>query len=211
VFHDIEREIEAKLIRGFRRIFEFDDQFRYNTNMGETGVVITPSFPDKEFPFKVPHIVIAEIGFDYNPEFSLSNNFYSDLAHNGIMNYGTQHVSTIPYSASLICLAEYDMSRNLANRAFYYASFRAYEYLSNILKLNLKGISKSPTSMREQYPEKIFQTAVNIRGVANYMVTKTPFNYLTANESSSIDRLGEKFNDIKQNISIKDDTNDEND
>jgi hypothetical protein len=43
------------------------------------------------------------------------------------------------------------------------------------------------------------------------MVTKTPFNYLTANESSSIDRLGEKFKDIKQNISIKDDTNDEND
>lgn len=200
---DIEREIEAKIIRGLRRIFEFDDEFRYNVNDEETGVIITPDFPSPETPFKSPHIVVTNIGFQHNTEVTFNNNFYKDYAAYGIQNYGSQHIAQLPYSVSIICLGEYDISRNLANRLFYYVSFRAYEYLNVNLKLNIRNVGKTPTSPKEQYPEKTFQTAIDIQGITMYMVSKTPFNYLKGNKSVPMDRLGKPFDEANVDIDNK--------
>ena len=51
---DIEYELEKKFIKGLRAIFENDDDFRYNENDKESGVIITTDYPEKDAPLK-PH------------------------------------------------------------------------------------------------------------------------------------------------------------
>jgi len=112
-------------------------------------------------------------------------------------------VAQIPYSVSLICLGQYDVSRNLANRLAYYVDFEAYEYLSDNLMLNIRNITKSPSSVKEQYPEKIFQTPVTVQGILNLAVNKTPFNYLENNRSQPINKLGKTFTKVKVSVDNK--------
>jgi hypothetical protein len=202
-FTDIEREIEARYVRGVRRIFEFDDEFMYNVSDEISRVIITTDFPNPDTPFKTPHIVITGIGYQNESQYGFSNNFNQNFAVNGIRNYGSEYVAQIPYSVSLICLGQYDVSRNLANRLAYYVDFEAYEYLSDNLMLNIRNITKSPSSVKEQYPEKIFQTPVTVQGILNLAVNKTPFNYLENNRSQPINKLGKTFTKVKVSVDNK--------
>lgn len=203
-FTDIEREIEARWILGLRRVFEFDTQFKYNKIDSKTKIIISPDFPEKDAQFKIPQIVVTGIAFQNNTQMTFGNNFFSDIPRNGIVNYASASFAQIPYSATLICIGEYDISRNLANRAFFYTNFRAYEYLSDSLRLNIQGVSKGPSSPKEQYPEHIFQTPVSVQGSMNIEVVRTPFNYLQGNESLPVDKKGQSFKKAKISMTIND-------
>lgn len=195
----MEKLLEERFIRGLRRVFEFDDQFRYNVNDKATRIVIAPDYPkgEVEQPFKTPQILVSGISFNVQTQMGLSNNLQEDVAHAGITNYAQRHFFRTPFSANFICLGEYDISRNLANRVFYYISFRAYDYFSSALNLNIENVAKGTTDPRDQYPEPIFQTPVSIQGFTAISKVQTPFNYLDGGVSKPIDRLGETFVDIK--------------
>lgn len=195
---DMERLLEERFIRGLRRVFEFDDQFRYNVNDKATHVVISPDYPkgEVEQPFKTPQILVSGITFNVQTQTGLSNNLHEDVEHAGIKNYAQRHFFRTPFSANFICLGEYDISRNLANRVFYYMGFRAYDYFSSALNLNIEHVAKGATGPRDQYAESIFQTPVSIQGFTAISKVQTPFNYLDGNVSKPIDRLGQSFIDI---------------
>lgn len=196
-YTDIEREIEARYIKGLRRVFEFEDDFRYNKNESETGVIISSEFPAKDCSFKIPHMVVSGISYQSDLQNTLNHNFHSDIRHNGIVNYAQESVHMLPYSLNIVCLGEYDVSRNLANRLAYLINFRAFHYLSEQLGLRIRNTSKGQFSPKEQYPEKVFQTPFGIQGMMVLSVVETPFNYLENNQSVPIDKKGETFKRIE--------------
>lgn len=202
-FTDIEKELEARFIKGLRRIFEFDNEFMYNVSNEETKIIITPDFPDIDKPFKIPHIVVTGIAYQTNAQFGFNNNFFQNVPYNNIRNYAKENVFDAQYSVSLVCLGEYDVSRNLANRGIYYIMFHAYDYLSGNLKLNIQNATKSPTSLKEPYPEKVFQTPISVQGVMTLGVVKTPFNYMEGGKSLPIDKSGKTFTAVKVTVDNK--------
>jgi hypothetical protein len=198
-FIDIEYEIEKRYIAGLRRIFEFDEEFMYNDSDNKTRVIITPDFPETDNSFKTPHIVVTGIAYQTETESTFGNNFFRDVALSGIRNYATEHTFQIPYSVSLVCMGEGDISRNLANKLFYYVSFHAYDFLSGNCQLNFRNVGKGPSGPKEQYPEKIFQTPITVQGMMAISAVKTPFNYLVGNPPP-VDQAGKPFTAV--NISV---------
>lgn len=202
-FIDIERELERRIIIGLRKVFEvfeFSGEFRYNNDDEITRIIITPDFPVSEIAFKTPHIVVTNIRYQINNQATLQNNFYQDVSRANIHNYESEHIVMIPFLSSMLCMGEYDVSRNLANRLFYYISFQAYDYFSLLLKLNLSNLSKESTAPAAQYPEKIFQTPVNLQGTLSLSYDKKPLFYLDKdNISKPVDRLGDSI----QKVNIK--------
>ncbi|MDF2841738.1 MAG: hypothetical protein K0R00_164 [Herbinix sp.] len=202
-YTDIERDLEARYVKGLKRIFEFDNEFMYNNSDSQTKLVVTTEFPSEEQPFRTPHIVVSGIGFQNDTGFGFNNNFYRDVAMNGIQNYSSLYMSQVPYSISLICLGRDDISRNLANRVFYYLNYRAFKYMSDSLMLNIRGVAKNPSSPKEQYPEKIFQTPILVQGSLTLQVEETPFDYLEGNVSKPINKLGKAFTSIRVSVDNK--------
>lgn len=173
-FRNIEYELEEKLIKGLRQVFATDDDFRYNKDRQQTKVLITSEFPDKEVVGKVPHILITGISMQTQADSSFTNGYLADITYNNMLNGAQCHVNFIPYSLQILCLGEWDTSKDLGARVFEYIRFVAYEYFSVHLELNMSNISKSPTSPTKQYPEKVFQTSINVSGTLYWAGARTP-------------------------------------
>ena len=66
-FFDAEYELEKKLVRGLRAIFEKDSRFVYNKNQKESDLMITIDYPDNaDVIDRIPHIVVTGINISNN-------------------------------------------------------------------------------------------------------------------------------------------------
>ena len=173
MYFNVEYEIEKRIIKSLRSIFENDEQFVYNGNGDVDGLKITTDFPEGDvFPYNTPHLVVAGVSFQDNLHNSFSYNFMNDVEHEGVKNCMQQYSRIIPYSVNIIAIGTRNDSKDLASRLHHYISFGACQYISEYQQLQISGISKSQTSPSKQYPKKVFETSVNIRGTLHWVGTK---------------------------------------
>ena len=169
---DIERKIEARFVRGLRAIFEIDDIFGYNEDDTQTKVIISSDFPEKSATLKTPQIVVSNIGFQFNMNNSFASNYYEDVVDSSGVIVGEKYVNVVPYSLGIMCLGEFYISKDLANRVASYITFTAKEVF-DVFMLNIQNVNKSPSSPKKQYGEHIFETAISVQGYVNWSGTKT--------------------------------------
>lgn len=174
-FFDPEYEIEKRLIKGFRSIFEKDGRFIYNKDNKITKLLITTDYPDnlEKLGF-MPHIVVSNINLQNNLHNSFGYNFYRESDHKGFKDLVEQYAYIIQYSVTVICTAPKNISKDLANRLSWYISFAASKYLSEDLGLQISNISKGTSSPSKQFPEKVFDTPIQITGTLYWVGAKLP-------------------------------------
>ena len=174
-FLDAEYEIESRLVRGLRAIFEKDEKFVYNKNQKESQLLITIDYPDSsEAVEKVPHIIISHITLQNNPQTTFGYNFYKDVEYNGIKNGAQQYAYVIPYSVTLTSSGQQNTSKDLASRLHWYLTFAGINYLSEKLGLQISNISKGDATPSRQYPDKIWDTPIQLSGTLYWIGTKGP-------------------------------------
>lgn len=162
---DIEYELEKMFISSLRGIFEFDDKFIYNRDEKLTGVVVTTDYPEVDVPGKVPHLIITSIAYDVNMEAAFSRNFFGNVPN------GQSYAQVVPYSLTIMCLAELYESKDLANKVVNYVTFQASDVFDD-LNLGIAHVSKGVSTPQRQYPEKVFGTPVSITGNLNWVGKK---------------------------------------
>ena len=176
---NIEYEIEKRLIKGFKAVFEKDKDFNYNVDRNETGVVITGDYPDDEqAPLQKPHIVVNSISLSDNTQNMFTNNFMRDIKYDGMKNAVQEYAFIIPYSATILCSGDHSVSKDLASVLREYIAFSAYGYLSETLGLNISNIQKGSASPSKQYPQTIFDTPISIQGTFYHIGRKKPDGFL---------------------------------
>lgn len=176
---NIEYEIEKRLIKGLKAVFEKDVDFNYNVNRDETGVVITGDYPEDEHaPLQKPHIVISSISLSDNTQNTFTNNFMRDIKYNNMRNAVQEYAFIIPYSATILCSGDHSVSKDLASVLREYIAFSAYGYLSETLGLNISSIQKGSASPSKQYPQTIFDTPISIQGTFYHIARKKPDGFL---------------------------------
>lgn len=174
-FFDVEYEIEKRFMLGFKSIFEKDKRFSYNKNQKETGLVISLEYPDNlDTPLKVPHLIISNVSFQGNLHNTLGYNFAGDTTWNGMVNGAQKYAYTFPYSATMLCVGPQSVSKDLANKLAWYLMYGSVGYLSEGLDLQFQNVSKGACSPSKQYPDKLFNTPVQVQGVLYWMPAKGP-------------------------------------
>lgn len=174
-FFDAEYEIEARLVKGLRAIFEKDKRFIYNKNIKKTNLLITTDYPDVISSQELtPHVVIGNVSFQNNLHTSFGYNFYKESNHNGLKNSVNEYAYVIQYSATITSVASKNTSKDLASRIAWYISFGACKYLSEDLGLQISSLSKSSSVPSKQHPEKIFDTTIQISGTLYWIGKKLP-------------------------------------
>lgn len=169
---DIERDIEGRFVTGLRAIFEMDSSFVYNEDDTKTKIMITPEYPEKGSSFYTPHLVVTNISYQFNRQNSFFKNYHQDIINDDGIYIGTKSANIVPYSLNVICLAEYFVSKDLANKTVNYISYAASEVF-DIMGLNIQNVSKSPTAAQQQWAEHIFDTNVTVNGYVQWAGRKT--------------------------------------
>lgn len=169
---DIERDIEAKFIYAFRAMFAEDKQFRYNPDDVKTGIIITIEYPEKNVPFKTPHLIVHDIGYQINLNNSLLQGFDRTLYDKDGAWIGDSSTYLIPYSLSVTCVGPHSVSKDMANKIINFISF-IYKPLFNNLRVNIASLSKSSARATQQYGEKIFETIIQIQGYLHWTANET--------------------------------------
>lgn len=183
-FFDAEYEIEKKIVRGLRAIFEKDSRFVYNKNQKESDLMITIDYPDNaDVIERIPHIVVTGVNISNNMQNTFGYNFHKDVAHKGMKNGAQQYAYILPYNLTILCSGQQSTSKDLASRVHWYITFAAAEQLSENLGLQITDVRKGQCSPSKQFPHKIFDTPIQISGTLYWIGTKGPENSL-----ASIDR-----------------------
>lgn len=174
-FFDPEYEIERRIVKGLRTVFEKDDRFVYNKSQKDSGLAITIDYPDDaEAPLKIPHAILSNVSLQTNLHNSFGYNFYKDVTWRGMKNGAQQYAYVIPYSATILCTGEQNISKDLANRLHWYMTFAAAAYFSESLDLQIQEVTKGNSSPSKQFPQKIFDTPISLRGTLYWIGTKGP-------------------------------------
>jgi hypothetical protein len=168
---DIEYQIEGRFVTALQAVFAFDDKFIYNEDDKITKVKITPDYPEDNTPIEIPHLVVTNIGYEFNLDTSINRNFFGDVFENNVF-VGSKHANIIPYSLKILCLAELFESKDLANKVAKYISFDASEAFDTI-GLYVTRVTKGLSSPQQQFPQKVFQTPVAVVGNLHWVGTKT--------------------------------------
>lgn len=169
-FLNIDEEIERRLILGLRRVFEDDPDFTFRDDLKTGKIVISSAYPSKDDPMSIIQIVVISEGYQISQQ-SLYNNYANDIIEEGKV-VGRKFRATIPYSATLVCLAEGDgIAKDLSNRVISYISFVAAELFNDILNLNIQACARTRGGPQRQIPEKAFAHTVSINGVLNWTGT----------------------------------------
>lgn len=176
---NIEYEIEKRLIKGLKAVFEKDENFNYNIDRDEAGVVITGDYPeDENAPLQKPHIVISSISLSDTTQNMFANNFMRDIAYDGMRNAVQEYAFVIPYSVTILCSGDHSVSKDLASTLREYMAFSAFGYLSETLGLNISSIQKGGAAPSKQYPQTIFDTPISIQGTFYHIGRKKPDGFL---------------------------------
>lgn len=175
---NVEYALEAAFIKGLRAVFQYDKEFPFVPDNKLTAVAITTTYPEKEAEFKIPQILVAGIGYQFSP-IGLFSNFHSDIIKEGAV-VGKRYAAPVPYSAQMVCLASRDgVSKDLASKVADYLSFTAREVFSDILRLNINEVAKSPGGPQRTVPATAFANTVRVSGVLHWVGSKTPLNRQT--------------------------------
>lgn len=178
-FFNAEYELEKRFIKGFRAIFEKDEDFNYNVDRTKSDIVITGDYPDNEdSPLQKPHIVIMSISTSDNAQNTFTNNFLRDVTFDGMANSVQEYAFIIPYTATIFCSGEHSVSKDLASKLREYLVTTAYGFLSETLGLNITSVQKSQCSPSKQHPQTIFDTAINVQGTFYHISRKKPDGFL---------------------------------
>jgi hypothetical protein len=169
---DIEYALEEKFVTALQGVFAFDDKFIYNEDDIQTKIIITPDYPEDNTPIKVPHLIVTGISYEFNLDTSMFRNFAGNVFGDNGIQTGNKYANIIPYSVTLICLAQLFESKDLANKVINYISFEASEAFDYV-GLNITRTIKGQSSPQTQFPEKIFQTPVTVTGNLHWTGTKT--------------------------------------
>jgi hypothetical protein len=133
--------------------------------------MITPEYPEKNVSFYTPHLVITNISYQFNRQNSFFTNYHEDIIDDNGVYVGVRNANVVPYSLNIICLAEYYISKDLANKTLNYISYVASEVF-DILGLNIQTVSKSPTVAQQQWAEHMFNTNINVNGHVQWSGSK---------------------------------------
>lgn len=192
-----EYELEKRLIKGLKAVFEKDEDFNYNVNRNDTGVVITGDYPDDEnAPLQKPHIIVTSISISDNAQNTFTNNFMRDIKYDGMKNAVQEYAFILPYSVTILCSGDHSTSKDLASILREYLSCSAYGYLSETLGLNMTHIQKGGSNPSKQYPQTIFDTPISIQGTFYHVCRKKPDGFLAGIDTPLKDI-------IKHDINIK--------
>jgi hypothetical protein len=134
--------------------------------------MITPEYPEKGASFYTPHLVVTNISYQFNLQNSFFGNYYDDIIEETGVHVGTESANIVPYSLNIICLAEYYVSKDLANKVLNYIAYVARRVFDKML-LNVQTVSKSPTVAQQQWAEHIFETNITVNGYVQWSGTKT--------------------------------------
>lgn len=174
-YFDIEYEIQSRLIKSLRSIFEKDKRFRYNKDEKKTEVKIITEYPDdKDATFDIPSIVVKSVSAQTNLNNSLSYNFYRYKDWNGMKNGAEESLYLFPYGVTILCTGNRNESMDVASRVNWYLSFAASEFVNELMGLRISDISKGDAIPSKQYPEKLFDTPVQVRGTMVWIGSKGP-------------------------------------
>lgn len=191
-YFDPEYEIERRIVKGLRAVFEKDDRFVYNKNEKESEINITIDYPDNsDIPLKVPHAILTNISLQTSLHNTFGYNFFRDVSWKGMKNGAQQYAYVIPYSANILCTGDQNTSKDLASRIHWYLSFAAASYFSESLDLQLQEVTKGNSSPSKQFPQKIFDTPISIRGTLYWIGTKGP------EEANALDDIDKPLTNIK--------------
>lgn len=188
---DLEYELEKRYVTSLRSIFAFDNKFIYNEDDEKTLIQITPDYPEKDAIIKYPHIVVTNISFDVNLDNTLNRNFAYNMFDTSGMMQGSKFLNIIPYSITMLCLAELFESKDLSNKLVNYISFSASEVF-DVMGLHVTRVSKGVSTPQQQFGEKVFQTPVSVIGNIHWQGTRTV--------DFDVDKVLQK---IQSNIQIK--------
>lgn len=180
-FFDAEYEIEKKFTKGLRSIFEKDSRFVYNKSQKESELAITIDYPDAAVAIeRVPHIIVTGVSLSNNTQNSFGYNFHRDVIHKGMVNGAQEYAYIIPYNVTILCAGQQNTSKDLASRVHWYITFAAAEYMSETLGLQITDVRKGQCSPSKQYPDKLFDTAIQITGTLYWVGTKCPENSMAS-------------------------------
>lgn len=168
---DIEADLEDSYMAAFRGIFGVDLLNTYNSNEAKTGIIISSEFPEKDAPFKKPHLVVHDISYGFKMDQFMGQNFYTATNNPNVRN----ELNIVPYSLAISIYAGKSASRDIANRVINYICI-VYKDLFNGLNLNISDVSKMPTQAASKYPETVFSTTIQIQGTTQWSASVETLN-----------------------------------
>jgi len=160
-------EIEKKLKKYLQESFSTDRTFKYSRDISDSKLRIAVEYPDiNETPDFVPHIVISNISTSNNPNATLFHNFFRDVKdENGNILYEEQ-LYFLRYSVTMFCVAgNSSLCKDLSTKLQRKLSVTDVYYISDIMNLNIEGdVVKGPATLRQQFPVKMYESAVQFSG-----------------------------------------------
>lgn len=161
---DIEASIEDIFMAALRAQFIHDPNFTYSKDVRNGKLEITLEYPERfDAPLSKPHILISNISYSMNLDLSMFRNFFQDKFDKDNFNDKSMKANIIPYSLSITAIGGKSTSKNLANRIVNYIGI-TYQKMYDDLGLNIMSVNKSPTTSATRYPEKVFETSIQIQG-----------------------------------------------
>lgn len=183
---DIEAAIEDLYMSALRATFKHDKEFMYSDEKSSRKLEITLEYPEKiEAPFSKPHLLISNISYSINFDTSIFRNFLEDKFDETGFNHRSDKATVIPYSLSMTAIGSKSVSKNLANRVVNYIGI-TYQQVFNELGLNIMSVNKAPTTSTSRYPEKTFETSIQIQGRLEWTGIISYTNKVDAHALSSV-------------------------
>ena len=162
---DIEAKLEDLFMSAFRAQFENNQVFTFSDNPKVSKLTITLEYPENaEAPQAKPHILINNIAYSMSLDSSMFRNYYQDTFDAQNDNNSAEYAALIPYSMTITAIGtSKSVSKDLANTLINYMSL-TYRRMFDGIGLNIMSINKSSTMGSARYPEKIFETPIQIIG-----------------------------------------------
>jgi hypothetical protein len=162
---DVEAKLEDLFMAAFRAQFEHNQIFTYSDNPKVSKLTITLEYPENaEAPQSKPHILINNITYSMNLDNSMFRNYYQDKFDAQNFNNSAEYAALIPYSITITAIGtSKSISKDLANTLINYMSL-TYRKMFDGIGLNIMSINKSSTMGSARYPEKVFETPIQIIG-----------------------------------------------
>lgn len=185
---DIEAVLEDLFLSAFRAQLKHDKDFTYSENLTESKIDIVTDYPERsEIPLAKPYMLVANIAYSINFDASFFRDFYMDSFDPEQYNDKRLDTVLIPYSLVITAIGNsVSISKNLANRIINYMMI-TYKPMFDEIGLNIISANKSPTTGATRYPEKVFETSIQITGRLQWTGIVSVINKIKAHVLEDID------------------------
>ena len=130
-------------------------------------MLITSSYPEKNFRFQIPHIYIHSIDYE-TTETSLAQNYFRDIiVDNRII--GKEYLTYINYNVQLVCIASKSgITKDLGGRLFNHVSFGASELFDEVGLGILRVRNVGGGDVQKMFPEASFSKSIGLSGTLTW-------------------------------------------